>query len=466
MAQDKKEDDHEQDEEPEEENSYEKERKDDYLDFRRKMDEFKGAQEGMVSESEALKSQGNAYFSFGCYSQATIMYSDAIELQPHSHVLYCNRAMAYLKQEMADLALADAIKSLEIESSVDNIKAYWRKSQALLDLDRYEEAEAAAGEGLALHGRNPHLNKVRRKAREASVTQRLVAGDWVGKLDNGIEQRLTFSREGEMSMTVFGHSLISTFELSVEGNPRSMVVRMKYEAGPGSPPPPPMVYIFDFQDDDKELWLCHPTDGSKDLPTKFEGSGLVKHRRVEAAKPKAEEVSDEPLDERCLRYMREMVAVLPLNPPQLPEKPSDEQIRDEVEICGRVSTLKRNYGLEVHRHAVELAKAPSSAANVEMEELAQKLRRRFLARKLLAEDPNAKAPKPEPAPQVAPSPPPVVDGAEVTTAKVEAVVPAVPEPSANSAEFEKLVHTKIDSRGQDMLSRLASCICGGCGKVS
>merc|ERR1719498_647279 len=196
------------------------------------MDEFKGAQEGMVSQAECMKSQGNAYFTFGCYSQATIMYSDAIELQPHNHVLYCNRAMAYLKQDMADLALEDAERSLEIESSIDNIKAYWRKSQALLDMDRYEEAEAAAGEGLALHGRNPHLNKVRRKAREASVVNRLIAGDWVGKLDNGIEQRLAYSKDGEMKMTVFGHSLSATYELSVEGNPRSMVVRMKHEVGP------------------------------------------------------------------------------------------------------------------------------------------------------------------------------------------------------------------------------------------
>merc|ERR1719359_2841926 len=93
--------------------------------------------------------------------------------------------MAYLKQDMADLALADAIKSLEIDSTIDNIKAYWRKAQALLDLNRFEEAEAAAGVGLELHGRNPHLNKVRRKAREAIVIRRLVAGDWVGTVDHG-----------------------------------------------------------------------------------------------------------------------------------------------------------------------------------------------------------------------------------------------------------------------------------------
>merc|ERR1719313_650344 len=82
--------------------------------------------------------------------------------------------------------------------------------------------------------------------------------------------------------------------------------------------------------------------------------------------------------------MKEMNQVMPLIPAQLPEKPDDEQIREEVEICTRVSELKRRYGMEVHQRAVDLAKAPSTAENQEMQELAQQLRRRFVARRLLA----------------------------------------------------------------------------------
>jgi len=397
-------------EEPEEESWDTKERKAEYLSFKRKMDEYKGAQEGMTSESESFKKQGNAYFTFGCYSQATIMYSEALELQPHNHVLFCNRSMAYLKQDMPEMALADAETSLEIEFSVDNIKAYWRQAQALLDLDRFEESEAAADAGIALQPHNPQINKVRRKAREASVVKRLLAGHWAGKLDNGIEQTLSFSADGEMTMSVFGHSLTSTYELSVEGNPRSMVVRMKQEVIPGQRPAPPMVYIFQFQSDDKELWLCHNVDGQDAvsgaaLPTKFEGSGLVKHRRVEAAAPVTEIVSDEPMDVRCVRYMQEMNKILPLHPPQLPEKPSDTQIQEEVEMCGKVSQLRRLHGLEVHQRAVELAKAPADAPNEELKGLATDLRKRFIARRLLTEAPKVKLltepPKP-PAP-VAPA---------------------------------------------------------------
>jgi len=444
------------------------ERKAQFLGFRQKMDEFKGAQEGMISEADNFKGQGNAYFSFGCYSQATIMYSEAIDLQPDNQVLYCNRSMAYLKQDMADLALADAERSLEIESSIDNIKAYWRKAQALLDLHRLEECEVAATEGLEIHGRNPHLNKVRRKARETLVIERLMAGDWVGKLDNGVEQRLAFSKDGEMTMTVFGHSLTSTYELSVEGNPRSMVVRMNQKLGPGSPPPtPPMVYIFEFRDEDKELYLCHPVDGSKELPTKFQGSGCIKHRRVEAAKAASELVSDEPLDVRCARYMEAMNKILPPIPPQLPEKPSDEQIKEEIEICGRVSELKRLHGLDVHRRAVELAKDPATAQDEEMMDLAQNLRRRFVSRKLLPEEPKAlpvaAQPTPEPSSEApaAEAAPPKETVTVVDPARDESAEPkSLPPPAAAPTQIQG----KDDSQpAPDLLSRLAVCICCGSG---
>jgi hypothetical protein len=461
-------------EEEQEEDEYEQERKQQYLDFRRTMDEFKGEQEGMVSESESFKKQGNAYFTFGCYSQATIMYSEALDLQPHSAVLYCNRAMAYLKQDLADLALKDACRSLEIDSTLDNIKAYWRKAQALLDLKRYEEAVAAAGEGLELHGRNPHLNKVRRKAREANTVDQLMAGDWVGTTNHGLEQRLSFSNDGEMKMTVFGHSLIATYELSVEGAPRSMVVKMKHEVGPGSPPPPPMVYIFKFLDNDKELWLCHPVDGSKDLPTEFAGPGLVKHRCVApAAAPGSAVDSREPVDVRCAQYMREMNKVLPLVPPQLPEKPSDQQIKEEVEICGRVSELKNRYGLEVHRRAVELAKEPSRADGEEMQELAQQLRRRFTARKLLEEEPKVKkqlAVTGPAVPALAPAPATATPAVTAHTTEEKQAEPSAIETAKRSAEIPSGLELLPSKGGSEaapgLLSRLVLCICGGNSKKS
>lgn len=445
-------------EEPEAGNEPSPERKEQYLEFKRKMDEFKGDCEGMVSEAESFKKQGNAYFTFGCYAQATIMYSDAIELQPHNSILYCNRAMAYLKQDMADLALADANRSLEIESSVDNIKAYWRKAQALYDLGQFEDSEAAASEGLEIQPRNPQINKVRRKAREAVVVKRLVAGDWVGK-SNGMEQRYGFNNDCEMTMTVWGQKLTAAYELSVEGNPRSMVVRMKSEVHiPGQPPPPPMVYIFEFHGDDEELWLCHPVDGSQDLPTKFEGPGFVKYKRVEKALDAEEIASNKTLEEKCTDYMREMNKALPLIPPQLPEKPSEEQIKEEVEMCTRISSMKQRYGLEVHRRAVELAKEPSAASSEEMKSLAEQLQKRFVARKLLGADSKDVKAAPKPAtPAVAPP--------------AKEVSPSRPAPTSRTLPSDlpagaELLPTKgletipvPEQRHAGLLAQLATCIC-------
>ncbi|CAE7861139.1 SLC4A10, partial [Symbiodinium microadriaticum] len=58
--------------------------------------------------------------------------------------------MAYLKQGMSEEALADADRSLELDFSKENIKAFWRRAQALLDMGLHERAEDAANAGIAV----------------------------------------------------------------------------------------------------------------------------------------------------------------------------------------------------------------------------------------------------------------------------------------------------------------------------
>merc|ERR1719203_924598 len=198
---------------------------------------MKREHQGQMANSDKLKKQGNDFFSLGLYSQASMLYSEAIELQPENAVLYCNRSMAYLKQDMPLEALEDAKKSLQIDSSKENIKAYWRKAQALLDLERLEESEEVADEGLALQANNDHINRVRRKAREAFALKRLCQGDWACKMSNGVEKRYNFQSDGSMKIYVFGQFVPATFDLSVECDPRSMRVAMKTEGLPGSGPP-------------------------------------------------------------------------------------------------------------------------------------------------------------------------------------------------------------------------------------
>mmetsp|Transcript_22336 Transcript_22336/g.51177 ORF Transcript_22336/g.51177 Transcript_22336/m.51177 type:complete len:518 (+) Transcript_22336:37-1590(+) len=379
-----------------EERDQERDRGAEYLDFRRKFDAMKSEVEGQQSKAESLKQQGNNLFSLDCFAQAAIMYSEAIELQPKNPVLYCNRSMAYLKQEMPDEALQDAEKSMELDSSVVNIKAYWRKAQALLDLLRIDEAEAAADDGILIQPGNQHLNKVRRRAREARVLQQLSNGQWVGsQAGMPVERKMVFNTDGSMSMSVYGHSVGATFDLSVEGLPRSMVVKMKgEEVGFGNgPPPPPVPYIFEFKGDD-ELWLCHSLGGPGEaVPSKFEGPGFVKMRREAREDGAASAPSHEPLDVRCLRYIKEWNEVMPLVPPQLPEKPSNEQVEDEVRVTAKLSALKRRDGLEVHRRAIAIAKDPVTALagnptltedeRTTLTQIADQFRKRLVARRLI-----------------------------------------------------------------------------------
>lgn len=58
---------------------------------------------------------------------------------------------------------------------------------------------------------------------------------------------------------------------------------------------------------------------------------------------------------QCLR--REFNATLPLIPPQLPERPSEDQVSQEILLMQKVTKLKQRYGHEVHQRAMELAKA-------------------------------------------------------------------------------------------------------------
>jgi len=382
-----------------EETKRKRERDREYMTFKRNFDGIKREHDSQIADSEKMKQQANGFFQLGLYQQASLMYSDAIELNPENHVLYCNRSMAYLKLGFADQALQDAEKSLALDSAVSNIKAYWRKAQALLDLERFEESEAASDIGLGMQPANQHLNTVRRKAREQTVLRILADSEWLGKTDEstgGVEKRYKFCKDGTLLMHVFGHPIGATFELSVEGNPRSMYVKMKMEGdlrGTG-PPPPPMPYIFEFHDNGNELWLCHPV-GTNDLPTEFEGPGFTSFRRTSPAPEPGSAGGDGPLDERCATYIEAMNAVLPLMLVQLPEKPTEDEVAYEVQITEKMGQLKYSYGLQVHQRAVELAKNPSLADSPILQELARGLQTRLVARKII----------PPPAPEQAPLPP-------------------------------------------------------------
>lgn len=434
-------------------------RKEDYLQFRRKFDTLKKEHEG-TSESENLKAHGNNFFALGCYVQAGVFYSEAIELQPLNPILYSNRSMAYLKQGLADEALADAESSLRLDASKDNIKAYWRQAQALLDLKRYAQAEAAADAGLALQASSPHLNQVRKEAREALLLERLSCGGvWVCKMDNGVEKRFRFSEDKTMSMSLFEHEVFATFDLSVEGNPRSFVVRMKEDRSPRGPPPPPIPYIFEFHGtgDEEELWLCHPV-GTNELPQKFEGPGFDRMKKLKVELPSKLKMAEYPLEERCKQYISEMISMMPLNPPQLPQEPSRDQVSQEVFLVDRLATLKRAYGLEVHQYAILLAKEPEHLHGDHEHEdehllsLALELRKRLIARRIIAPGSGRSRPSSEEVAHWSPK-------GSVT----DPGSPCSPKPQRESPTAAAAPPAEPQKKGHAPPSRLASCACFCCG---
>ena len=76
----------------------------------------------------AFRDKGNAYFKQRRYHEAVVAYSDAIMLDPDSHVLRVNRALALLKSGQYDEALEDA--DLAMRMMPDWAKAHFRRGEA------------------------------------------------------------------------------------------------------------------------------------------------------------------------------------------------------------------------------------------------------------------------------------------------------------------------------------------------
>lgn len=77
---------------------------------------------------EALKALGNAAFTGGRFDEAIEHYSLALDGAPTSHVLYSNRAAAYLARRLpgdALNAISDANHAIRLDETY--AKAYHRK---------------------------------------------------------------------------------------------------------------------------------------------------------------------------------------------------------------------------------------------------------------------------------------------------------------------------------------------------
>ncbi|XP_019367062.1 PREDICTED: protein unc-45 homolog B isoform X1 [Gavialis gangeticus] len=88
-----------------------------------------------------LKEEGNTYFQANDYENAIKRYTKAIKLTKDKSlqaVLYRNRAACFLKKESYAQAASDASRAIDINAS--DIKALYRRSQALEKLGKLDQA--------------------------------------------------------------------------------------------------------------------------------------------------------------------------------------------------------------------------------------------------------------------------------------------------------------------------------------
>jgi tetratricopeptide (TPR) repeat protein len=94
-----------------------------------------------TKQAEAYKQKGNEAFKAGDHAKAIEFYTYATEMDPNNPIFYTNRSFAYFKMGKFDKSLRDAEKSIKKDSNW--AKGHYRAGMALMELERYKDAEAS-----------------------------------------------------------------------------------------------------------------------------------------------------------------------------------------------------------------------------------------------------------------------------------------------------------------------------------
>ncbi|XP_050765113.1 protein unc-45 homolog B isoform X2 [Gymnogyps californianus] len=111
-----------------------------------------------------LKEEGNKYFQANDYEKAVQSYTQAIKLNKDKAlqaVLYRNRAACFLKKEEYARAASDASRAIDINAS--DIKALYRRSQALEKLGKLDQAFKDAQKCATIEPRNKNFQETLRR---------------------------------------------------------------------------------------------------------------------------------------------------------------------------------------------------------------------------------------------------------------------------------------------------------------
>jgi len=118
----------------------------------------------MSSQAEKMKEKGNEEFKKGDMAKAIEYYTYATEMDPGNHTYYTNRAAAYAHMKNWEKSLRDAKKSVELNSKWE--KGWWRIGNALMALNKPEEAEGAYKNAMELDSKSDTYKELYTKARK------------------------------------------------------------------------------------------------------------------------------------------------------------------------------------------------------------------------------------------------------------------------------------------------------------
>ncbi|CAB1343872.1 unnamed protein product [Coregonus sp. 'balchen'] len=104
--------------------------------------------DAVTKRSASLTEKGIKLVQEGQYSQAIIMFTEAIKYDPKDYRFFGNRSYCYSCLEQYPQALSDAERSIQL--APDWPKGYFRKGSALIGMKRYSEAEKAMEQVLKL----------------------------------------------------------------------------------------------------------------------------------------------------------------------------------------------------------------------------------------------------------------------------------------------------------------------------
>ena len=225
---------------------------------------------------ETLKKRGNDFFVKNEHEKAIGAYTEGILLDPSAHLLFSNRAAAYLRLKNYDEAINDANECIRLSPTF--VKGHIRLAQALFSQQCYVEAEEAVLKIEILEPNNKSIKTLRESIGSKKMFS-LLEGPWYGTVNDeagGYLQIFNFMGETVAQVCVFGRTMMATMKLrsGVNGEPGFLDIHLPSEEGQQQMPE--ILHIFKLENNNNELHLCSPYMTPVDVrPTKFEGPAYM-----------------------------------------------------------------------------------------------------------------------------------------------------------------------------------------------